>query len=119
VRAIAIPAARAIVSVPVSAKPSHQELASAALRAELEAARAENARLRAKVEPTIQIERDPNGKGNVVLYSWHQRRPVSLWPSQIDDLVKGVNLDALPAGHFLRRLVLVAGDLPRTRTQDE
>jgi len=44
---------------------------------------------------------------------------VSLWPSQIDDLVKGVNLDALPAGHFLRRLVLVAGDLPRTRTQDE
>jgi hypothetical protein len=87
----------------------------AALRAQLAAATAEIAALRPAPKPKKgpRVESDPNGRGNVVAYYWHARHPVCLWPSQVDDLIAGIDLSALPASHMLRRLGEAAASLPR------
>lgn len=102
-------------ATPAPADPAEVELAR--LRAEVARAKAENEALRAAAPareraagPTVR--RDPNGKGNVVVYGWRQRRPVCLWPSQIDDLAGSTRAGVVP-GSLLDKLIEAAAGLPR------
>jgi hypothetical protein len=106
---------KAAAVAPAAAPVESPEVA--ALRAQLAAAKAEIATLRPPPKPKKgpRVESDPNGRGNVVAYYWHARHPVCLWPSQVDDLIAGIDLSALPASHMLRRLGEAAASLPRRK----